>query len=58
MALIMTVTRSPDLRFKRLRDPSVIAATTLPALDLDLDLGHDGARLDANDLTLELIASA
>jgi hypothetical protein len=54
----MTVTRSPDLRFKRLRDASVIAATTLPALDLDLDLGHDGARLDANDLTLELIASA
>ncbi len=34
VALIMTVTRSPDLRFKRLRDPSVIAATTLPASTL------------------------
>src|ERR1700680_792227 len=27
-------------------------------LDLDLDLGHDGARLYANDFTLELIACA
>src|SRR5216684_2005416 len=28
------------------------------SLDLDLDLGHDCAGLDANNLTLELISSA
>src|SRR4029077_18744476 len=34
VALMITVTLSPVLSFSRLSDPSVIAATTLPALTL------------------------